>query len=124
MISDLIRKIENFMIKVRQHKERNDWIEQAEINKVNDLVEQTVANITMEADKQDKMALWIDPFLTEYTVKPKYMAVNEAFRKFKALKKPEPQSNVTETVTVEASESSGETKEEEQVKDEEVKEKE
>lgn len=27
MVTDLVRKIENFMIKVRQHKERNEWIE-------------------------------------------------------------------------------------------------
>lgn len=42
MVDDMVRKIENTMIKVRQHRERNDWIEQGEVNKVNELVEQVV----------------------------------------------------------------------------------
>lgn len=112
-IDDMVRKIENTMIKVRQHRERNDWIEQAEVNKVNELVEQTVTNISYDAEKQDKAPLFEDPFLTQEYLDAKYRKINNALRKFKNLKKPEPVANATETITANATESTSDNSTEE-----------
>lgn len=61
--------------------------------------------VEMEAEKQAKMALYLDPVLTEYSMQARFRTVNDQLFKLKAIRKPVVKKDITaNTTTTTASE--------------------
>lgn len=88
MVNNYLKKVESLAIKTREYHSRNEWLNESDVNSVNNMIEETSNYINSQYDQQLKAPLYEDPFLVESVLKWKYQDVLAKFNKLKTIKKP------------------------------------